>query len=125
MNQNSTPNTWRCDATSASSIVRRSLTLRLTLLHSVLILVDAAAAAFYVERHKPLLSGSFKLVGSGTVSGTNDLGFMEGYGAQTIGTISSASRTGSVVTITTGAAHGDGPRPPTLSASEEKTKLAS
>ena len=30
---------------AASSIVRRSLTLRLTLRHSVLILVDAAAAA--------------------------------------------------------------------------------
>lgn len=64
-----------------------------------------AAAAFYVERHKPLLSGSFKLVGAGTVSGTNNLGFISGYGAQTVGTISSASRTGSVVTITTGAAH--------------------
>ena len=61
-----------------------------------------AATAFYIERHRPLLSGSFRLLGAST---SQPLGFLQGYGAQTIGSIVTASRAGSTVTITTGSSH--------------------
>ena len=67
--------------------------------------VQRAAVAFYHERYSPLLTARASLRGAGTAS-WNSLGFFSGYGAKTIGTISSASRTGSTVTITTAAAHG-------------------
>lgn len=63
-----------------------------------------AAIAFYIERHKPLLSGSFRLTGAGTAS-FNSLGFLQGYGAQDAGSIVSAVRVGSEVTITTATPH--------------------
>lgn len=63
-----------------------------------------AAIAFYIERHKPLLSGSFRLTGAGTAS-FNSLGFLQGYGAQDIGSVVSAVRVGSTVTITTATPH--------------------
>lgn len=66
--------------------------------------MSRAAAAYLLERHRPLLSGSLTLAGAGTAS-HNSLGWLFGYGAQTIGVISSASRTGSVVTITTASKH--------------------
>ena len=43
--------------------------------------VDRISRAFFLERHKPILSGSFTLKGAGTAS-FNALGFMNGY-AQT------------------------------------------
>lgn len=63
-----------------------------------------AAIAFYIERHKPLLSGSFRLTGAGTAS-FNSLGFLQGYGAQGIGSVVSAVRAGTTVTITTATPH--------------------
>lgn len=67
--------------------------------------VQRAAQAFYHERYAPLLTVRAQLRGGGTAS-WNALGFSSGYGAKTIGTINSASRTASTVTITTAAAHG-------------------
>ena len=67
--------------------------------------VQRAAAAYFTERHKPLLSGQFTLRGVGKAA-HNQYGFSAGYAYLTIGTISSASRTGSTVTITTATAHG-------------------
>ena len=65
--------------------------------------IGAAAVAWFAEQHKPMISGSFELRGAGTAS-WNSLGFSSGY-AQSAFTIGSASRTGSVVTVTTTAAH--------------------
>jgi hypothetical protein len=67
--------------------------------------VQNAAAAYFTERHKPLLSGQFTLRGAGTAA-FNQYGFTAGYAYLTLGTVSSASRTGSTVTITTASAHG-------------------
>ena len=67
--------------------------------------VQRAAQAFYHERYAPLLTARATLRGGGTAA-WNSLGFFSGYGAKTIGTIASASRTGSTVTITTSSAHG-------------------
>jgi len=61
-----------------------------------------AATAFYIERHKPLLSGSFRLTGAST---SQPLGFLQGYGAQGIGSVVSAIRAGTTVTITTATPH--------------------
>ena len=63
-----------------------------------------AAAAWLLERHRPMLSGAATLAGGGTAS-HNALGWLFGYGAQSIGVISSAIRAGSVVTITTATNH--------------------
>lgn len=65
--------------------------------------INAAAVAWFAEAHKPMISGSLELRGGGTAS-WNRLGFSSGY-AQSAFTIGSASRTGSVVTLTTTAAH--------------------
>ena len=67
--------------------------------------IDTAAKTYFLERRAPILSASFRLVGAGTGS-HNNLGFSAGYGLLTLGTISSASRTGSTVTITMATAHG-------------------
>jgi hypothetical protein len=67
--------------------------------------VQRAAAAYFTERHRPLLSGQFTIRGGGTQS-FNAYGFSAGYGYLTLGTVSSASRTGSTVTITTATDHG-------------------
>lgn len=65
--------------------------------------IQAAAVAWFAEAHKPMISGSLELRGGGTAS-FNQLGFSSGY-AQSAFTLGSASRTGSVVTLTTTAAH--------------------
>ena len=67
--------------------------------------VDLAAKTYFLERREPILSASFRLVGAGTAS-HNHLGFSAGYAFLTLGTMSSASRTGSTVTITMASAHG-------------------
>lgn len=67
--------------------------------------VDLAAKTYFLERREPILSASFRLVGAGTAS-HNNLGFSAGYAFLTLGTMSSASRTGSTVTITMASAHG-------------------
>jgi hypothetical protein len=67
--------------------------------------VQRAAQAFYHERYAPLLTVRAQLRGGGTAS-FNELGFSSGYGAKSIGTVASASRTASTVTLTTAAAHG-------------------
>jgi hypothetical protein len=67
--------------------------------------IDAAAKTYFLERREPILSASFRLVGAGTAS-FNNLGFSAGYAFLTLGTMSSASRTGSTVTITMATAHG-------------------
>ena len=65
--------------------------------------IDSAAVAWFAEQHKPMISGSMELRGGGTAA-WNQLGFSSGY-AQSAFTIGSASRTGSVVTMTTTGAH--------------------
>jgi hypothetical protein len=65
--------------------------------------IQAAAVAWFAEAHRPMISGSLELRGGGTLS-FNQLGFSSGY-AQSAFTIGSASRAGSVVTLTTTAAH--------------------
>jgi hypothetical protein len=67
--------------------------------------IDAAAKTYFLERREPILSASLRLVGAGTAS-FNNLGFSAGYAFLTLGTMSSASRTGSTVTITMATAHG-------------------
>jgi hypothetical protein len=65
--------------------------------------IAKAAAAWFAEQHKPMLSGQFELAGAGTAT-WNTLGFGSGY-AQSAFTIATASRTASTVTITTSASH--------------------
>lgn len=67
--------------------------------------VEAAATQYFLERREPVLSAKFTLAGAGTAS-FNDLGFNAGYAFLNLGTISTASRAGSTVTITMATAHG-------------------
>jgi hypothetical protein len=67
--------------------------------------LDAASKTFFLDRRAPILSASFRLTGAGTQS-HNNLGWNAGYAFLTLGTMSSASRTGSTVTITMATAHG-------------------
>jgi hypothetical protein len=67
--------------------------------------LDAASKTFFLERRAPILSATFRLTGAGTAS-HNNLGWNAGYALLTLGTMSSASRTGSTVTITMATAHG-------------------
>lgn len=67
--------------------------------------IDTAAKTYFLERREPVLSAAFRLAGAGTAS-HNNLGFSAGYAFLNLGTISSASRTGSTVTVTMAAAHG-------------------
>jgi hypothetical protein len=62
-----------------------------------------AAAAWFLERSKPMLSGQFEVRGAGEVA-WNSVGFSAGY-AQSAFTIATANRTASTVTVTTSAAH--------------------
>lgn len=67
--------------------------------------LDSASKTFFLERRSPILSASFRLTGAGTLS-HNNLGWNAGYAFLSLGTISTASRTGSTVTITMATAHG-------------------
>jgi hypothetical protein len=67
--------------------------------------IQAAASQYFLERREPVLSVSLSLVGAGTAS-FNNLGFNAGYAFLNLGTISTASRTASTVTVTMAAAHG-------------------
>ena len=69
-------------------------------------LVRAVAAAWFTERHKPLLAGSFELRGAGTAT-HNQFGFLQGYSARlfTAGGYTAVRTGGSTVTITTTSAH--------------------
>jgi len=67
--------------------------------------ITRAAGAYFIERHKQMLTISCQLRGAGTVA-HNLYGFGGGYAQVSLGTISSANRTGSTVTIVTAAAHG-------------------
>jgi len=67
--------------------------------------IQAAASQYFLERREPVLSINLSLVGAGTAS-HNNLGWNAGYAFLTLGTMSSASRTGSTVTITMATAHG-------------------
>lgn len=42
-------------------------------------LAEVAAAAWFKERHQPLMSGFFELAGRGTIANVNDFGFYKGY----------------------------------------------
>lgn len=68
-------------------------------------LVAESASTYMQERRAPILSATFMLGGAGTAS-FNNLGFSAGYALLNLGTISTASRTASTVTITMNAAHG-------------------
>jgi hypothetical protein len=68
-------------------------------------LVAESASTYMQERRAPVLSATFMLGGAGTAS-FNNLGFSAGYALLDLGTISTASRTGSTVTITMATAHG-------------------
>ena len=67
--------------------------------------IQAAASQYFLERREPVLSINLSLVGAGTAS-HNNLGWNAGYAFLNLGTMSSASRTGSTVTITMATAHG-------------------
>jgi hypothetical protein len=67
--------------------------------------IQAAASQYFLERREPVLSVSLSLVGAGTQS-HNNLGFNAGYAFLNLGTISTASRTASTVTVTMATAHG-------------------
>lgn len=67
--------------------------------------IDTAAKTYFLERREPILSAGFRLTGAGTQS-HNNLGFSAGFAFLNLGTISSASRTGSTVTVTMATAHG-------------------
>ena len=67
--------------------------------------ITRAAAAYFIERHKQMLTISCQLRG-GSTSSWNTYGFGGGYAKVSLGTISSANRTSSTVTLVTAAAHG-------------------
>ena len=68
-------------------------------------LVAESASTYLQERRAPVLSAGLTLLGAGTAS-FNNLGFSAGYALLDLGTISSASRTASTVTVTMASAHG-------------------
>ena len=65
--------------------------------------IAKAAAAWFSERSRPMLSGQLEVRGAGTAA-WNSLGFSAGY-AQSAFTLATANRTASTVTITTSSAH--------------------
>ena len=67
--------------------------------------IDTAAKTYFLERREPILSAGFRLSGAGTAA-HNNLGFSAGYAFLNLGTISTASRTASTVTVTMATAHG-------------------
>lgn len=67
--------------------------------------ITRAAGAYFIERHKQMLTITAQLRG-GSDSAFNLYGFGAGYAQVSLGTISSANRTGSTVTLVTAAAHG-------------------
>ena len=67
--------------------------------------IQTAASQYFLERREPVLSVELTLAGAGTAS-HNNLGFNAGYAFLNLGTVSSASRTGSTVTVTMATAHG-------------------
>ena len=68
-------------------------------------IVSETASTYLQERRAPVLSASLSLFGAGTAS-FNNLGFSAGYALLDLGSISTASRTASTVTVTMNAAHG-------------------